>query len=105
MWGAEAQWRGDWSDSSDRWTSRMQKLAQYCPSDRADGEFVMEFSTMQHCFEHWTVDFLFDQHAARSIIQSEWVGATAAGCRNHCHLLNNPQFALEVSERCFITLT
>ena len=90
-WGSQAKWTGDWSDSSDRWTPRMQKLAHYCPTDRGDGEFVMAFSSMQHCFGHWAVNFLFDEHAARSIVQSQWSGPTAAGCRNHSHLLNNPQ--------------
>ena len=43
------EWKGEWSDSSDRWTEKMKIEVAYDPKPR-DGIFWMSFEEMQKYF-------------------------------------------------------
>eukprot|EP00656_Telonema_subtile_P016656 TRINITY_DN1881_c0_g1_i5.p1 TRINITY_DN1881_c0_g1~~TRINITY_DN1881_c0_g1_i5.p1 ORF type:complete len:601 (+),score=125.94 TRINITY_DN1881_c0_g1_i5:189-1991(+) len=100
-WGKEGEFTGDWSDSSDRWTPEMCKLAEYSPEGTEDGMFVMTFKDMQKYFDSWELNHLYSDSTFRSITRSAWEGSNAAGCGNvggDEAFLNNPQFLVEIPE-------
>eukprot|EP00658_Telonema_sp_P-2_P074634 TRINITY_DN6390_c0_g1_i1.p1 TRINITY_DN6390_c0_g1~~TRINITY_DN6390_c0_g1_i1.p1 ORF type:complete len:849 (-),score=150.64 TRINITY_DN6390_c0_g1_i1:322-2868(-) len=107
-WGGGFEWTGAWSDRDldehgrPRWSLENRSLAEYEPSDRPDGEFMMPFQEMQRVFDIWELNYLYPDQHARLTIQSRWQGATAAGAGGEEasieSLLRNPQFVLSVFE-------
>ena len=42
-WSQEGEWKGDWSDSSSKWTATLKEEVGYVNSN--DGQFFMPFKT------------------------------------------------------------
>ncbi len=94
------------------WTEAMQKKLRYHPNingDHDDGEFwmcfedfVARFETLHVCRVMRTVEVGGKWH--RQVVRGRWSVAdgTAGGCGNHTTMCSNPQFLLDVMERCTV---
>jgi len=57
-WGS-GEWKGDWSDQSDKWTDEVREQLQYY-DNRDDGVFWMDFEDFRGIFRYWSVNKYVD---------------------------------------------
>eukprot|EP00658_Telonema_sp_P-2_P033061 TRINITY_DN24343_c0_g1_i1.p1 TRINITY_DN24343_c0_g1~~TRINITY_DN24343_c0_g1_i1.p1 ORF type:complete len:460 (+),score=123.93 TRINITY_DN24343_c0_g1_i1:101-1480(+) len=69
-WGKEGEFKGDWSDSSSRWTTEMKHLANYSPEGDTDGKFCMAFKDFQKYFDSIELNLLYSDASFRSLTRS-----------------------------------
>ena len=110
--GDTAEWNGDWSDQSNKWTNRAKAQLQYDPEqekDIPDGIFWMAVEDFLNNFNQ-----IFACRTLRPIdgytmkeIPGEWKGKSAAGYGPSSKRLNDfPQYRLTINRPCsaFISL-
>jgi len=106
-----AEWTGDWSDNSMKWTQKAKNLLK--PESKEDGVFWMSLQDFVYEFKCIYVCRIFDTKLWKSMptIQGEWKGTSAAGLPNKANpnadMSKNPHYGIKVNKRCsiFVALT
>ncbi|KAL0220966.1 hypothetical protein RCL1_000820 [Eukaryota sp. TZLM3-RCL] len=106
-WGG-AEWNGDYSDNSEKWTIKLKKRLELVNAD--DGTFWMTFQDFVLHFATLYVCRFFDNVFTHSL-RGSWsiADGTAGGSsnkENEATFRNNPQFRLKspVPQRCSLVL-
>lgn len=108
-WG-QGEWNGPWADNSTEWTPEMMKHFHYEFAN--DGTFFMNFTDFIKYYSRiYVLRMLSDTVGevwTKTAFEGEWKGPSAAGCANHAGWLNNPQYALRITQpstKIFINLS
>ena len=89
---ARGEWTGDWSDNSDKWTTRIRNIVNWHET-KDDGIFWMDLNDYVNEFDSIYVcrDFS-DSSAWKTInVEDRWTGEFAAGLPNS----KNPKALME----------
>lgn len=105
------EWRGDWCDSSFKWTKKF--LEKLKVEEKDDGIFWMSLEDFVWEYKSLYICRIFDDPKWNNLpeIEGAWSGIRAAGlpCRDNPQIEfgDNPQYVLKVSRPCtaFIVLT
>ena len=101
-WGS-FEWKGDWSDKSNRWTPRLRRLLDAV--DKNDGTFWMSFQDFTTYFRRLYVCRLHEGSRFRHwVFQGCWSTAddTAGGGPSRRSVGKNPQFFLRAARPCTV---
>lgn len=103
-WG-RGEWKGDWSDDSDKWTTRMRNLVDWHVS-KDDGIFWMDINDYVTEFDSIYIcrDFS-DKNLWHTLeINDKWEGVYAEGLPNsknpRAKMEKNPQYGLTITKPC-----
>lgn len=108
-WG-QGEWNGPWSDNSKEWTPAM--LTHFKYEFANDGTFFITFGDFIKYYSRvYVLRMLSDTVGevwTKSPFEGEWRGPSAAGCANHAGWMNNPQYAVRITQpntKIFINLS
>lgn len=98
-----AEWTGDWSDNSEKWTQRMLELVK--ESMKQDGAFWMSIDDFVYCFKSLYICRIFEPTSWRTVrTQGKWEGEKAAGLPSpknpNAAIQKNPHYGIKVYKRC-----
>jgi len=98
--GAQSEWKGDWGDDSELWTTRLKQKLDWTKDDE-DGTFWISFDDFCLAFRSLYVCHYFNPKIWSNVeIQSCWKGKTAAGLPTKHNLDakvdRNPQWILDL---------
>ncbi|KAH3732266.1 CL-2 protein [Pelomyxa schiedti] len=96
-WG-EREWKGDWSDSSTKWSRDIIRQLNTTVTFINDGTFWMNWADYKKHYTKLIVCHLY-QDVVGDVwnvwrIPGGWQGPTAGGCQNFPSWTNNPQFSI-----------
>lgn len=96
-WG-HSEWKGDWSDKSDKWTDGTRKIVNY--EDKDDGIFYMTYEDMCSHFKYISFcQITTDDYPYSYIAKSEFsIGQGSYGSTK------NPKFVLRAEEDCKVII-
>ena len=103
----ETEWRGDWSDKSDKWTMRMRQMLNY-REDESDGTFWISWDDFVRHFNKVYAMRMLDDMWTKVVCRGTWAGLSAGGATNFPTWRHNPQWVLRPRReamRMFATLT
>jgi len=108
---AGEEWKGDWSDTCEKWDQRMRNKVGYQESQR-DGVFWMEVLDFVQQYSYLYICRILDSDEGWKEIRvdGEWYGASAEGLPSrknpNARLDFNPQYSITVTKPCdgFISL-
>lgn len=101
-WG-RGEWKGDWSDDSEKWTTRMRNLVDWHES-KDDGIFWMELSDFMPEFDSIYVckDYSDPKKWHNIEVNDKWEGEYAEGLPNSnnkgAKMEKNPQYGLTINK-------
>ncbi|CEM11427.1 unnamed protein product [Vitrella brassicaformis CCMP3155] len=104
-WGREGvEWKGDFSDGSHQWTTRLKRLLEYEPLP-GDGIFWMSFEDFVNQFDDVYICRVFDDPTGlngkwcKNVFHGAWTkGLTAGGSTNHTSVTSNPHYVITVKK-------
>jgi hypothetical protein len=102
-----SEWRGDWSDKSDKWTMRMRQMLNY-KQDEEDGTFWICWDDFISHFNKIYAMRMLDDMWTKVVCRGAWSGLSAGGATNFGTWRNNPQWLIRPRReamRMFATLT
>ena len=107
------EWTGDWSDTSDKWTTKAKKELGYNTQDESDGIFWMASKSFVENFKYIYIcrslvqkdGWYSPKNIKGNSIQGEWKGASSAGFPSR-KLRALPQYLVTITQPCsgFISL-
>ncbi|KAJ4462480.1 putative Calpain-type cysteine protease ADL1 [Paratrimastix pyriformis] len=92
---ADQEWKGEWSDSSAKWTARLRE--KFHVRDIDDGSFWMSLRDFCVHFDEVYVCKLVSTSWTTCSVEGAWKGITAGGCINNVSMVNCPQYLLTVT--------
>ena len=87
-WGS-GEWKGDWSDKSDKWTDDIRQQLNYF-DNRDDGVFWMDFEDFRRIFRYWSVNKYVDGHQFSHVVMKSNIKTQAQFLERY----KNPTFYL-----------
>lgn len=100
---AKGEWTGDWSDNSDKWTTRLRNIVNWHES-KDDGIFWMDLNDYVTEFDSIYIcrDFSDTSQWNTLTVEDKWEGKTAAGLPNSknpkAQMEKNPQYGLTITK-------
>lgn len=95
-----AEWRGDWSDNDEKWTTKAQNTIGYKPdTNNPDGVFWMNIEDFVWEFKYLYVCRVLSEDDGWHSVKMEgaWKGPSSAGFRKLSKL---PQYKIRISKPC-----
>ena len=106
---AHGEWKGDWSDHSGKWTTRLRNMLKWS-AKKDEGIFWMELSDFVDEFFSIYVcrDFSDEKVYSDLVIDGRWEGESAKGiptARNpKANAKKCPQYGLTITKPCIATI-
>lgn len=90
---AAGEWRGAWSDKSDRWSMRMRQMLNY-KEDENDGTFWIAWEDFVRHFNKLYALRMLDDLWTKVVCRGAWAGLSAGGATNFGTWRHNPQWVI-----------